>query len=212
MSRPRKLLLRACAALLALCAGGMWAAVPARAADTGATAAGAAADESPVNPRYVLLDAHGRMVGNEDFPGRFQLITFGYTSCPDVCPTTLSTMARALQALGPLAERLQLVFISVDPERDTPEVLARYTAYFDSRIIGLTGTPDLVRACADHFKVQFRKFREPGSGPKDYAVDHTTGMYLLGPDGGFIRRFADATTAASLGEQLSAVMREEPGR
>lgn len=170
------------------------------------------AASAPINPRYVLLDTRGRMVSNEDFAGSFQLITFGYTSCPDVCPTELSTMARALHALGPLSSRLKLVFISVDPQRDTPQVLAHYTSYFDAGIIALTGPADLLRACADHFKVQYRRFREPGAKAEDYTVDHTTGMYLLGPDGEFIRRFAEGISVAQLSGELEAMLRESPSR
>jgi protein SCO1 len=167
---------------------------------------------APINPRYVLLDTRGRMVSNEDFAGRFQLITFGYTSCPDVCPTELATMARALHALGPLSSRLTLVFISVDPQRDTPEVLAHYTSYFDPGIVALTGPADLLRACADHFKVKYRRFREPGAKAEDYSVDHTTGMYLLGPDGEFIRRFAEGIPVTQLSAELAAILQDAPSR
>ena len=207
----------ACPALLRTALLGLYGALAAAPVGAGEAppdppASSVTAPDAPINPRYLLLDARGRMVSNEDFPGRFQLITFGYTSCPDVCPTTLSTMTQALHALGPLASRLQLVFISVDPERDTPAVLARYTAYFDPGILGLTGSPELVRASADHFKVRFRKYREPGANPQTYAVDHTSGMYLLGPDGEFIRKFADSLPVARLSEELKALLHEDSSR
>ena len=175
----------------------------------GAAVAGetrAAADEPEINSRYVLVDVKGRMVGNEDFPGRFQLISFGYTSCPDVCPTTLAAMTQILQDLGDKAARLQPIFITVDPERDTKEVLARYTAFFDSRIIGLTGSPELVRAAADHFKVTYRKYLVPGAAPNSYSVDHTAGMYLLGPDGMFVVKFAHVASPQEIAARIGEMM------
>jgi protein SCO1/2 len=160
----------------------------------------------PINSRYLLLDARGRMISNEDFPGRYQLITFGYTSCPDVCPTTLANMAQVRRRLGPLGERLQLIFITLDPERDDAPALARYTAYFDAQIIGLTGSVELIRAAAEHFQVQFRKFASPGGATGRYSLDHTTGMYLLGPDGLFLARFAYDTAAPDIATRVTALM------
>ena len=101
--------------------------------------------ESGIVPRYLLMDYRGHSVTNEDFPGSYQLISFGYTFCPDVCPTTLSKMSLIMEKLGKQAIRLQPLFITVDPERDTPELLHRYTVFFNPRIIGLTGSPELVR-------------------------------------------------------------------
>ena len=155
-----------------------------------------------INPRYLLQDPRGRSVTNEDFRGRFQLIAFGYTYCPDVCPTTLVEMAAILNQLGEQAERVQPIFITVDPERDTGKVLQTYTEFFDPRILGLTGSPALVRRAADNFKIRYAKVREPGA--ENYAVDHSAGMILLGPDGGFIKKFAFATPV----DQITAQLRE----
>ncbi len=146
------------------------------------------APEVGLIPRYVLMDPNGRAVSGDDFPGRFQLIAFGYTYCPDVCPTTLAEMALVLKRLGDDAKRVQGIFISVDPERDTPAKLKEYTAFFDPRILGLTGSPDLVHSAAEHFKVTYKKVKDPDAS--QYSVDHTAGMYLLGPDGGFLVKFA----------------------
>ena len=155
-----------------------------------------------INPRYLLQDPRGRSVTNEDFRGRFQLIAFGYTYCPDVCPTTLVEMAAILKQIGEQAERVQPIFITVDPERDTGKVLQTYTEFFDPRILGLTGSPALVRRAADNFKIRYAKVREPGV--ENYAVDHSAGMILLGPDGGFIKKFAFATPV----DQITAQLRE----
>jgi protein SCO1/2 len=161
-----------------------------------------------INPRYLLQDPNGRSVTSEDFRGRFQLITFGYTYCPDVCPTTLVEMAAVLRQLGDQADRLQPIFITVDPERDTAKVLKTYTEFFDPRILGLTGSPALVRRAADNFRIRYAKVHEPGS--ENYAVDHSAGMILLGPDGQFIRKFAFATPVERISEQLQEILGAYP--
>ncbi len=191
------------AAMLVLLACSLATMARARAADP--------AEPSPVNPRYVLLDARGRTISNDDFAGRYQLITFGYTMCPDVCPTTLVSMTRALRLLGLEAKRLQLIFITVDPERDSADVVGRYAAYFDPSIIGLTGTPELVRAAADHYNVRFRKYAEPGAAAQVYSVDHTTGTFLVGPDGEFIAKFSDQLPPEELARRIGALMRRDAG-
>lgn len=162
------------------------------------------ASEMPaeVVTRYVLVDHNNRTVNDQDFRGRFQLITFGYTFCPDVCPTTLSEIAAVLKELGEGAQRIQPLFISVDPERDTPAVLKTYTSFFDSRILGLTGSPELVRRVADNYKVRFEKVREPGAPPDRYAMDHTAGLYLVGPDGRFLAKFPYAMPVQELASRL----------
>lgn len=158
--------------------------------------------ETQITSRYLLMDANGRAVSNQDFRGRFQLLTFGYTYCPDVCPTTLAEMAMVMSQLGEDADELQPLFITVDPERDTAATLREYAAFFDPRIISLSGSPALVRKAADSFKVRYEKVREPGAPPDQYAVDHSAGLYLLGPDGHFIRKFAYATPAAEIADQI----------
>jgi protein SCO1/2 len=156
--------------------------------------------------RYLLRDVNGRAVTEGDFAGRFQLITFGYTYCPDICPTTLVEMADILKRLGDAAAQLQAIFITVDPERDTPQVLKTYTAHFDPRIIGLSGSPELVKSAAQRFKVRYEKVREPGAAPDQYAVDHSAGMYLLGPNGGFAQKFAYGMPAADVAERIRSHM------
>ena len=159
-----------------------------------------------INPRYLLIGPQGSAVSNEDFRGRFQLITFGYTFCPDICPTTLVDMAETLKLLGEDAQRVQAVFISVDPDRDTPQQLATYTEFFDKRIIGLTGSPALIQAAARNFKVRYEKVIKENQDPRNYAVDHSAGLYLLGPEGAFIKKFAYATPADSMASEIRQLL------
>lgn len=163
-------------------------------------------ENNGINPRYLLQDPNGRSVSSEDFRGRFQLISFGYTYCPDVCPTTLVEMAEILKQLGKQADRFQAIFISVDPERDSGQVLKTYTEFFDPRILGLTGSPALVRRAADNFKIRYAKVHEPGGDPGRYAVDHSAGMILLGPQGEFIKKFAFSTPVPEVTKQLGELL------
>lgn len=175
-------------------------------------AAGEADQPAPgAMPRYLLMDARGRAVSGEDFPGRYQLISFGYTFCPDICPTTLAEVSLILDKLGALSERVQPIFITLDPERDSAEVLSRYTAYFHPRILGLGGPPELVRRAADHFRVRYEKHREPGAAADKYTVDHSAGMYLVGPDGRFITRFAYATPPADIAARIRFYLEHDAG-
>jgi protein SCO1/2 len=159
-------------------------------------------------PRYLLQGPGGRAVMDSDFRGRFQLISFGYTYCPDICPTTLVEMAHVLRLLGADARHLQPVFISVDPERDTPEALKVYTEFFDPRILGLTGTPEAVRKVADLFKVRYEKVKEPGAS--HYAVDHSAGMVLIGPDGVFVTKFPYGASAEEIAGKIGKLMEMLP--
>lgn len=132
--------------------------------------------------RLELTDHNGRRVSLETFRGKLVVLFFGYTHCPDVCPTTLSDMARAFELLGPqAAARVQVLFASVDPERDTPEVLKAYVPYFNAGFLGLYGTPAEVAEAAREFRVVYRKHVEPGAS--GYLVDHSAGSYVLDAQG-----------------------------
>ncbi|MDD5241263.1 MAG: SCO family protein [Sulfuricella sp.] len=168
--------------------------------------------ESGIVSRYLLMNTRGQAVTDQDFPGRFQIIAFGYTFCPDICPTTLAEMSLVMKKLGKQADLLQPIFVTVDPERDTPEVLRNYTAFFNPRIIGLSGSSELVRRVADHFKVRYEKHWEPGAEKNNYSVDHSAGMYLLGPDGNFLAKFAYATPPAEIADRISKLMKENAPR
>jgi protein SCO1/2 len=178
----------------------------------GQVPAGHNAGESVPNavvPRYLLQDPNGRSVTNEDFLGRFQLVAFGYTSCPDVCPTTLLEMKEVLKHLGDKTSQLQPVFITVDPERDSAQVMREYTSAFDPRILGLRGSEDLTRRAAAEFRVRYEKVRDPAAPAGSYTVDHSAGMILLGPDGRAVVRFAYATPAKQVAERIDALMQEQ---
>ena len=165
-----------------------------------------------ISARYLLMDANGQAVSNEDFPGSFQLIAFGYTCCPDICPTTLAEMSVIMVKLGKESDRLQPLFITVDPQRDTAAILRDYTVFFHPRIMGLTGWPALVKRAAENFRVRYEKVSEPGNPPDQYAVDHSAGMYLLGPDGLYIRKFAFATPPGEIAERIGEIMANTANR
>jgi len=154
---------------------------------------------------FSLTDGDGKAVTDQTYRGKYLLVYFGYTYCPDVCPTTLTNVAAALDKLGPRADRLQPLFITVDPNRDTPAVVKQYAAAFSPRLIGLTGSPEQIKAVAHEYRVYYAVHRT-GPGPNDYAMDHSSILYLMGPDGKFLSVVpADAgadTIAADLQRQL----------
>ncbi len=154
---------------------------------------------------FALTDADGKRFTDKDLHGAYAVVYFGYTFCPDVCPTTLNQLTEALDQLGPKAQRIRPVFITVDPRRDTPAVMKQYVAAFSPRLIGLTGTEAEIAAVAKEYRVYYAPHRT-GDGPGDYTMDHSSVLYLLGPDGRFIAPLrADASAeqiAAELSKQL----------
>jgi len=150
---------------------------------------------------FQLTDHQGRTVTEASFRGRFTLIYFGFTFCPDFCPTSLQIMADALDQIGPAAQRVQPILITVDPERDTVEQLAAYVPSFGPNMIGLTGTMEQISAAARAYRVYFKK--ADGGSATDYGVDHSSIIYLMGPDGRFITHFTHQATA----EQIAAAIK-----
>jgi protein SCO1 len=130
---------------------------------------------------FTLLDHNGKTRTLADFKGKVVLVFFGYTQCPDVCPTTLAEMAAVMKELGPQADKVQVLFITLDPERDTRELLASYVPVFDQRFLGLYGTPEETVKVAKEFKVFYKKV--PGSEPGSYSIDHTAASYVFDRDG-----------------------------
>jgi protein SCO1/2 len=175
----------------------------------------------PIGGPFELTDEKGHRVTDADYRGRWMLVFFGYTNCPDECPLTLQKMATSLQDLGPLADRVAPLFITVDPVRDTPERLASYLENFDTRIIGLTGSGDQVAAVAKTYRVYY----EPGKTEESGAdlVSHSTFLYLMDPSGKLDALFSQDVTpeklTAALRTRLSSprqaahgTSREEPAR
>jgi len=150
---------------------------------------------APEKPSFSLSDVTGSALGRDfaltghdgkprtlaDFRGKAVVMFFGYTQCPDVCPTTLSTMAEVMRILGPDADRVQVLFVTIDPERDTPALLREYVPAFDPRFLGLYGDAAATERVAKEFKVLYRK--SPGSTPDTYTIDHSAGAYVFDPQG-----------------------------
>jgi protein SCO1/2 len=130
---------------------------------------------------FSLQDPDGRTRTLADFRGKAVVVFFGYTQCPDVCPATLATLAEAMKRLGPDADRVQVLFITVDPERDTPELLSQYVPAFDRRFLGLRGDAAATARTAKEFKVIYKKV--PGPTPGSYTMDHSAGSYVFDPKG-----------------------------
>jgi protein SCO1 len=128
-----------------------------------------------------LADPTGKLRTLADFKGKAVVVFFGYTQCPDVCPTTLAEMKAVKNQLGEDGKRLQVLFVTVDPERDTPQLLAQYVTAFDPTFIGLRGDLDTTAKVAKDFKVFYQKV--PGSTPDTYSMDHTAGSYIFDPQG-----------------------------
>jgi protein SCO1/2 len=130
---------------------------------------------------FALVDAHGRERTMADFQGKIVVIFFGFTQCPDVCPTAMVELAQVKQALGADGDKLQGIFITVDPERDTPEVIGPYVQAFDPSFVALRGSPEQTAAVAREFKVYYNKV--PGKTPDSYTMDHSAGLYVFDAQG-----------------------------
>lgn len=146
---------------------------------------------------FQLVDHNGKRVSDTDFRGRYMLVFFGFTFCPDVCPTALQVSSTALDKLGDKARRVVPIFISVDPERDTPEQLKSYVSSFHPSLIGLTGTLEEITAVARAYRVYYRKVKDEKSSA-GYTMDHTSIVYLMGPDGKFITHFTHTTSVDAM--------------
>jgi protein SCO1/2 len=160
----------------------------------------------PVGGPFVLADPNGRRVALADFRGKLVLLYFGYATCPDVCPTDLGIIAQTLRDLGDAGDQVQPVFVTLDPERDTPAVLREYAPAFHPRLVALTGTQSDIRRVATDYKVFFEKVPMPGT--TTYLIDHTAYTFLLDREGRFVSLFPPGTPparmAVMLREQLAA--------
>ena len=147
---------------------------------------------------FTLTDQNGKPRSDADFRGQYMLVFFGYTNCPDVCPTTLQTLTDAMTALGAKAGKVTPVFITVDPERDTAKTLKDYAANFTPRLVALTGTPAEIAAVTKEYRVYYAKAGEGAN----YAMDHTALIYLMGPDGRYVTHYAPQATSDDIAKDL----------
>ena len=166
-----------------------------------------AGGEALVGGPFTLTDQHGKEVTEQDFAGRHMLIYFGYTYCPDFCPMSLSNMTQALDLLPPeQAEQVVPILITVDPERDTVEQLAEYAPLFHPRLVALTGTPEQTKEAAKAYRVYFSKAGNVDGS--DYLMDHSTFIYLMGPDGQYLRHFSHSATPEEIAAGIAASIAE----
>ena len=177
-------------AILVLLAG--LASMPALAADD---------PDRAVVGRFLLTDMNGRPVSDEAYSGKIRLMVFGYTYCPDVCPTALNTLSMALDRLGADKAKVVTLFVSVDPERDTPAHLKDYLVSFPD-VIGLTGSPAQVAAAAYNFKARYEKQPAADGDPTAYSIDHTASIYIMDRAGNFLARMPHASAPDRLAERV----------
>jgi protein SCO1/2 len=154
---------------------------------------------------FMLTDQTGKQVTDKDYRGRYMLVFFGFTNCPDICPAGLQLMSAVLDKLGSKADRITPILITVDPERDNPQKLAAYVKNFNSRLVGLTGTPEQIAAIAKAYKVYFKKVPNKDA-PAEYGMDHTSIIYLMDPNGEFVAHFTPTTTVDAMTAKIEKLL------
>ena len=150
---------------------------------------------------FSLVGADGKPVTDRDFRGRYMLIFFGFTHCPDICPAELQVIAQALEQLGDKAKTVVPIFITLDPERDTPEAMANYVKSFGPNFVGLTGSPEAIAAAAKAYRVAYAQVKNKDL-PGDYSVDHSALVYLMDPEGRYVTHFSYGLSADQMAEKL----------
>lgn len=156
--------------------------------------------KEPIGGPFELTDHTGQRRTDADFRDKLMLVYFGFTFCPDVCPTDLLAMGLAVDQLGPAGEAVQPLFITVDPERDTPGQLAKYVPFFHPRLIGLTGSSDQIRKAASAYRAYFAKVAV--SGGSEYTVDHSSFIYLMDRGGKYLGFFPPGSSAQQMAEVI----------
>jgi len=151
---------------------------------------------------FKLIDQSGKNVTDRDFRGRYMLVFFGFTHCPDICPAELQVMSAALDQLGDEAHKVVPIFITLDPERDTQAAIADYVKHFGSNFVGLTGSPEAVAAAAKAYRVAYAKVEAQGAAD-GYTVDHSALVYLMGTDGEYVTHFVYGTSADKMAKTLA---------
>ncbi len=159
---------------------------------------------------FSLVDHDGRVRTDRDFHGRFILINFGYTNCPDICPTDLTTMASAIDTLGDHGDEVQPVFVTIDPARDTPQKLKEYLPNFHPRLIGLSGTEKQIRNVAKVYRIHRSKVIVEGALPEDYLATHSSMTFLMAPDGKFVTLFAYGTDPKFMANAIRKYLAVQP--
>ena len=154
---------------------------------------------------FSLVGTDGKPVTDRDFRGRYMLIFFGFTHCPDICPAELQVTAQALDQLGDKAKKVVPIFITLDPERDTPEAMANYVKSFGPNFVGLTGSPEAIAAAAKAYRVSYAKVENKNS-PGDYSVDHSALVYLMDPEGRYVTHFSYGLSADQMAEKLGKLL------
>jgi len=165
-------------------------------------------NREPIGGPFALTDQNGVRRTDADFRGKLMLVYFGFTYCPDICPTDLQQMALAVDQLGPAGETVQPVFITVDPERDTVEHLKDYMALFHPRFVGLTGDAAAIRQAARAYRVYYEKVERGDKA--DYTLDHSVFIYLMDRDGRYLGFFPPGTSAERLAETMRSHLPENP--
>jgi protein SCO1/2 len=155
---------------------------------------------------FTLTDQAGATVTEKTYDGSYRLIYFGYTFCPDACPTELAVMAQAIEAMGPAGAKVQPIFITIDPDRDTVAQLKTYVPLFDKRLVGLTGTPQQIAAIAKEYKVYYSKANQPGVDAKSYGMNHSSFVYLMDPAGKFLTVFSSDTDSDKMAAEIKRYM------
>jgi protein SCO1/2 len=150
---------------------------------------------------FSLVGTDGKPVTDRDFRGRYMLIFFGFTHCPDICPAELQVIAQALEQLGDKAKNVVPIFITLDPERDTPEAMGSYVKSFGPNFVGLTGSPEAIAAAAKAYRVSYAKVEDKESAA-DYGVDHSALVYLMDPEGRYVTYFSYGLSADQMAEKL----------
>ena len=162
--------------------------------------------EALIGGPFTLVNHKGETVTDKSFRGQYMLVYFGYTFCPDVCPAELAVISDALEILGTKAARVTPVFITIDPQRDSVEQMAEYVSNFDKRMVGLTGTPEQIKAAAKAYRVYFRKARDESSSAA-YVMDHSSIIFLMGPQGKYLAHFAYGTKPEAMAAKLAELIR-----
>ncbi len=196
-----KLVAKRGAAIVAALLCGLWTATPASAQSSSRSAAelmdAVMWNREPIGGAFSLKDQTGKIRTDADFHGQLMLVYFGFTYCPDICPTDLQQIGIAMEQLGDDARNVQPLFITLDPERDTVDHLAQYVPLFHPRLLGLTGSIKDVSQAADAYRVYYKRV-STGSKPDDYTVDHSAFIYLIGRDGKYLGFFPPGTDAAKM--------------